>query len=62
MSEDLRKNLMELILSAVALANSVQQDIADERIITYDTVLALNDFQTKHDELDTILDIVNGIN
>lgn len=62
MTEDLRQNLLTLVQSAVDLANSVKDDIKEHRSISDTTIILLNDFQTKHDELDTILDILNGIN
>ena len=63
MSKDsLKENLMALIQAAVDLANSVSDDIKEQRSISNETVILLSDFRTKHDELDTILDVVNGIN
>jgi hypothetical protein len=61
-SEDLKQNLEALVQAAVDLANSVADDLREQRSISDETVLLLNDFRKKHDELDTILDVINGIN
>ncbi len=62
MSNELHQNLLNLIQCAVDLANSVKDDIREQRSISDTTIILLNDFQLKHDELDTILDVVNGVN
>lgn len=62
MSNELKQNLLDLIQNAVDLANSVRDDIKEQRSISDETIVLLSDFMKKHDELDTILDIVNGIN
>lgn len=61
MSEDLKLNLVNLIESAVSLANSVQEDLKETGEISEITVVLLNDFKRRHDDLDTVLDIVNGL-
>jgi hypothetical protein len=61
MAEDLKQNLINLIESAVSLANSVQEDLKDTGIISEITTVLLTDFKRRHDELDTVLDIVNGL-
>lgn len=55
-------DLLDLIQTAVDLANSVRDDIAEQRSISNDTILLLSRFRTKHDELDGILDTLNGVN
>lgn len=55
-------DIMDLIQIAVDLANSVRDDISEQRSISNETILLLSKFRTKHDELDGILDMVEGIN
>lgn len=62
MREDLKVNLLDLIQSAVDLANSIQQDVKDGMQVTEETVIYLNDFRQKHDALENILDVINGVN
>ena len=62
MSYELKQNLLDLIQSAIDLANSVRDDVKERQTISNKTILLLNEFKLKHDNLDTILDVVNGIN
>lgn len=62
MSDDLKKQLLEFVQAAVDLANNIQHDISYEGEISYSSILQLSEFRRKHDELETILDILNGVN
>lgn len=59
---DLNKNLLLLIQSSIDLANQVRKDIELGHTISLETVEALNKFVTNHDNLDTVLDVINDIN
>lgn len=59
---DLKDNLTALVEVAVDLADSVKEDIKEQRHVSDETILQLSKFYKLHTELDTILDIINGIN
>jgi hypothetical protein len=61
-NDELKNNLMDLIQAAVDLANSVRDDVQEMRHISDETILLLSDFRRKHDEIDNLLDVLNGIN
>ncbi len=51
-----------MVQSAVDLANAVKSDLRDNNgLISSATVVLLDDFKKQHDDLDTILDVINGI-
>lgn len=60
--KDLQNSLLSFVSTAVDLANSVKDDIKEQRHVSDETILLLNKFMKQHNELDTILDIVRGIN
>lgn len=62
MNDYLKPGLVDFIQTAIDLANSVQEDIKDESYISEETVILLNDFMKKHDNLADVLDIMNGVN
>lgn len=60
--EVLTKSLLDILQLSIDLANSVRADIATENsAISNETVLAVSNFRAKHDELETVLDILNGV-
>lgn len=59
--DELQSTLMDLITAAVDLGNSVQDDIKEQRSISDETILLLNDFRLKHDSISNMLDLINGI-
>lgn len=61
-SETLMQSMDDLIQTAVALANSVKEDIKEQRSISDGTVLILSEFRRRHDELNDVLDLINGVN
>lgn len=62
MSNDLKQAMLVLIQSAADLANSVEKDIRDGRSISNTTIILLNTFDMQLNEIQTELDILNGIN
>lgn len=54
--------LLDLIQNAVDLANSVLDDVREQRSISDETIILLSRFRAKHDELNTLLDIANEVN
>lgn len=55
-------DIVDFIQTAIDLANSVRDDISEQRSISNETILLLSKFRAKHDELNTILDVVEGVN
>ncbi len=60
--DETQASILDLIQSAIDLANSVRDDLREQRSISNETVLFLNSFKVKHDNLSNLLDIANGIN
>ena len=62
MDKNLTKLLLEFVEISVDLSNSVRSDaIGEDRVVSNDTIILLNKFRLKHDELSEILDLLNGI-
>lgn len=51
--------LLDMIDAAVRLAESVADDIKEQRSVSNETVLILNQFSKIHDELSNIIDFEN---
>lgn len=61
-ANDLRNNLVTLIQAGADLANSIQRDLEQDGEVSDESILTLNSFYLIYEELEDILDIVNGIN
>lgn len=59
--KELSQKLLQFVQSCCDLASSIEADVADYGQISDETVLYLHEFTKQHEELETILDILNGI-
>jgi arginine deiminase len=58
----LNAELVEMIQLAVDLANSLQEDLEDNRQVVSDATIALlSQFRQKHDYLNEVLDVESGL-
>lgn len=60
-AEELKLDLIRLFNAAMDLALSVEDDISVDCEISAETIRLLSTFKEKYDEMDTILDILTGI-